>query len=95
MCLFPGCAGQLRASCLTSLRLFMSFAMVEPFSQGCGGWDGLVFRGGSRASSAEGCPPGLDFTTGRDLKHCLDLPFQTPAKLCRVPDVGSHTQVTH
>lgn len=62
MCLFPGGAGQRGASCSSSLSLFMCFAMAEPFSQGCAGRDGLVFRGGSRVSAAEGYPPGLNVT---------------------------------
>lgn len=36
MCLLPGCAGQLRASCSPFLSLFMSFAMAKLFQAGMG-----------------------------------------------------------
>lgn len=94
MCLLPGYAGQ-QSQLLSLSEPLHELCNGKTFSGWDGVGDGLFFKGGSRVSSAKGCPPGLNFTIIRDLKHCLELPFPTPAKLCSVPNVGRHSRLTH
>lgn len=87
MSLLPGSAGQRGASCSSTWSLFMCFAMAETFTQGCGGRDSLVFRGGSRVSSTEGYPPGLNVTLEGTLSIFWTSPSQ-PLPSCTVSLVG-------
>lgn len=61
MCLFPGCAGLLTASCSPSLSLFVNLQWLN-FSR-LGSGDLEVLRDGSGVSAAESCLHRLDFAT--------------------------------